>query len=94
VDRRRGLPIGGGHAIPGGGYDTAAGIKFITRGQHAEFAGSSRNGAVNGTPLVEEARVVIWPEHLGSTAFEHGIDQAQPAAGHQEPTGQQLVMPQ
>jgi len=89
-----GSPVDGGHAILGGGYDTTAGIKFITWAQETEFASSFWNGVVQGTPLVQEAWVVIWPEHLGTTAFEQGIDQAQLAADYQALTGQQLVIPQ
>jgi hypothetical protein len=89
-----GSPIDGGHAILGGGYDTTGDVKFITWAQETEFAGSFWNGVVNGTPLVEEAWVVIWPEHLGTTAFEQGVDEAQLAADYQALTGQQLVIPQ
>lgn len=87
-----GSPIDGGHAIVGGGY-TAADVKFITWAQETEFAPSFWNGVVQGAPLVEEAWVVIWPEHLGTTAFEQGVDQAKLAADYQALTGDQLVMP-
>jgi hypothetical protein len=90
----KGSPIDGGHAILGGGYDTASDVKFITWAKETEFAGSFWNGVVHHTPLVEEAWVVIWPEHLGTTAFEQGVDQAQLAADYQALTGQQLVIPQ
>ena len=88
-----GSPIDGGHAILGGGY-TFSDIKFITWAKETEFAKSFWNGVVQGTPLVEEAWVVIWPEHLGTMAFEQGIDQAQLAADYQALTGQPLVLPQ
>ena len=86
-----GSPIDGGHAILGGGY-TSRDVKFITWATETEFARSFWNGAVQGTPLVEEAWVVIWPEHLGTMAFEQGVDQAQLAADYQALTGQQLVI--
>jgi hypothetical protein len=89
-----GSPIDGGHAILGGGYDTASDVEFITWAQETEFAKSFWNGVVNHSPLVEEAWVVIWPENLGTTAFEQGVDQAQLVADYQALTGQQLVIPQ
>jgi len=89
-----GSPLDGGHAILGGGYDTASDVKFITWAQETEFASSFWNGEVHRTPLVEEAWVVIWPEHLGTAAFEAGVDRAQLATDYQALTGQQLVIPQ
>jgi hypothetical protein len=88
-----GSAIEGGHAILGGGYDTDD-VKFITWAQETEFAGSFWNGVVQGTPLVEESWVVIWPEHLGTTEFEQGVDQAQLAADYLALTGSELVLPQ
>ncbi len=85
-------PIDGGHAILGGGY-TAEDIKFITWAQETEFAKSFWDGTIQGNPLVEEAWVVIWPEHLGTTAFEHGVDQAQLAADYMALTGDNLEFP-
>ena len=89
----KGSPIDGGHAILGGGYTTSD-IKFITWAKEAEFAKSFWNGVVQGSPLVEEAWVVIWPEHLGTTGFEQGIDQAKLAADYQALTGQPLSLGQ
>ena len=86
-----GSSIEGGHAILGGGYDT--GIKFITWAQETEFMPSFWNGVVQGNPLVEEAWVAIWPEHLGTTGFEQGVDQSQLAADYLALTGEQLVLP-
>jgi len=88
-----GSPVEGGHAILGGGYTTAD-VKFITWAKETEFARSFWDGVVQGTPLVEEAWAVIWPENLGTSAFEQGVDQAQLAAAYQALTGSQLVMPQ
>jgi hypothetical protein len=87
-----GSPIEGGHAILGGGYTTAD-VRFITWAQETEFAHSFWNGVVQGNPLVEEAWVVIWPEHLGTRAFEQGVDLAQLAADYQALTGQPLALP-
>jgi hypothetical protein len=36
---------------------------------------------------------VIWPEHLGTTEFEQGINLQQLAADYQAITGQTLVIP-
>jgi hypothetical protein len=88
-----GSAIDGGHAILGGGY-TKADIKFITWAKETEFARSFWHGVVQGAPLVEEAWVVIWPEHLATTAFEQGVDQAQLAADYQALTETQLVLSQ
>ena len=88
-----GSPIDGGHAILGGGYTTAD-VMFITWARETEFARSFWNGVVQGNPLVEEAWVVIWPEHLGTRAFEQGVDRAQLAADYQALTGQPLALPQ
>ena len=89
-----GFPIDGGHAILGGGYTAAADVKFITWAKETEFARAFWDGVVQGTPLVQEAWVVICPENLGTRAFEQGVDQAQLAADYQALTGSQLVMPQ
>ena len=88
-----GSPIDGGHAILGGGYTTAD-VKCITWAKETEFARSFWNGVVQGARLVEDAWVVIWPEYLGTTAFEQGVDQAQLAADYQALTRDQLVLPQ
>ena len=86
-----GSPIDGGHAILGGGYTTAD-VKFITWAKETKFAKSFWNGVVQGQPLVQEAWVVIWPEHLGTKAFQQGVDQAALAADYQALTGSPLVL--
>jgi hypothetical protein len=86
-----GSPIDGGHAILGGGYTPD--VKFITWAQETQFAPSFWNGSVQGAPLVEEAWVVIWPEHLGSEAFLRGVNLAQLAADYLALTGQVLSLP-
>jgi hypothetical protein len=43
--------------------------------------------------LVEEAWIVIWPEHLGTKEFEQGVDLAQLQADYQALTGSPLVLP-
>jgi hypothetical protein len=86
-----GASIEGGHAILGGGYSTD--IKFITWAKETEFAPSFWDGSVNGTPLVEESWVAIWPEHLGTKGFEEGIDRAELAAAYKSLTGSTLTLP-
>jgi len=87
----RNSQVDGGHAILGGGYTPD--IKFITWGKETEFAPSFWKGSVQGQPLVEEAWVVIWPEHLGSKAFLDGIDLPQLESDYQTLTGSPLVLP-
>ena len=87
----RGSKIDGGHAILGGGY--VPDVTFITWGQETKFAPSFWNGSVSGTPLVEEAWVVIWPEHLGSAEFLQGVDLTQLAADYLALTGNTLALP-
>ena len=86
-----GSKIDGGHAILGGGY--VPDVKFITWAQETAFAPSFWKGSAQGTPLVEEAWVVVWPEHLGSTEFLQGVDLTQLAADYQAVTGNPLVLP-
>lgn len=85
-----GSSIDGGHAVLSGGYKD--GVKFITWAQETRFASSFWDGVVQGTPLVEETWVAIWPEHLGTKEFEEGIDQAQLAADYQALTGGPLTL--
>jgi hypothetical protein len=85
-----GSAIDGGHAILGGGYHPD--VTFITWAKETKFAPSFWNGIVKGQPLVEEAWVVVWPEHLGTKAFEQGVNQAQLAADYQALTGGSLTL--
>ena len=68
------------------------GVKFITWAQETRLASSFWNGVVQGSPLVSEAWVAIWPEQLGTAEFEQGVDQAQPAADYLALNGQQLAL--
>jgi hypothetical protein len=83
--------IDGGHAILGGGYRTD--INFITWAKETKFAPSFWNGVVQGSPLVEEAWAVIWPEHLGTKSFEQGVNLSQLEADYRAVTGSALVLP-
>jgi hypothetical protein len=90
-----GAKVDGGHAILGGGYDPR--VKFITWGTETEFDDSFWDGVItyNGqqVSLVEEAWVVIWPEHLGNKEFMAGIDVQGLADAYKQLTGKTLDVP-
>ena len=74
----------GGHAILAGRYTssaTGADVAVIT---WAEIVGMTDRF---WSHQVEEAWIVIWPEHLGSTAFQQGIDLATLAQDYTALTG-------
>jgi len=83
-------PVEGGHSVITGGYGApGAGPlggdeKFITWAQETSFTDSFW---VNS---VEEAWVVLWPEHLGTKEFLEGVDQAKLAADFEAITGRPL----
>lgn len=95
----RGAEIDGGHAVIGGGYVPESGrhkgtdITFVTWGKETKFAPSFWNGSAHGRRLVEEAWVVVWPEHLGSQQFLAGVDLDQLKADYHELTGDVLTLP-
>jgi hypothetical protein len=72
--------IEGGHSVNGVGYDPDD-IDFITWAAETKWDNSFEE------ELVEEAWIVIWPEHLGTKAFLEGIDQTQLAADYHALTG-------
>ena len=82
----------GGHSIITGGYlpgggPLAGGRQFVTWAQETSFTDAFWTGQV------EECWAVIWPEHLGTDAFEAGVDGAALAAAYQQVTGKPLVIP-
>lgn len=81
-----GSPLAGGHAIDSGGYETSAAhdVKIVTWAQVVAFTDAFVSN------LVEEAWVVIWPEHLGSKQFLAGIDLNALAAAYLDITGRPL----
>jgi hypothetical protein len=79
-------PVDGGHSITGVGYDPTH-YKFVTWAQETEWTEAFR------THQVEEAWVVIWPEHIGTKEFEAGIDVDQLAADYELITGRPLLIP-
>jgi len=84
-----GSPVDGGHSVISGGYSgqAASDVKFVTWAKETSFTDAFWSS------LVEEAWVVIWPEHLGTTEFEAGIDLSQLAADYQDITGNVLPIP-
>ena len=79
-DYASGSPDDGGHSITGVGYNPDY-WKFVTWARETQWTENFRRHQV------EEAWVVIWPEHLGSRQFEEGIDQAALAAAYEGITG-------
>jgi hypothetical protein len=79
-------PTEGGHSVTGIGY-TPKDYNFVTWGKATEWTESVRR------KLVEEAWIVIWPEHLGTTQFQEGVDLDQLASDYQAITGQKLEIP-
>lgn len=87
--------LDGGHSVLTGGYglnsmDSGAlggDEKFITWAEETSFTDSFWSHAV------EEAWACIWPEQLGTRAFEEGIDKGALASAYQQITGQTLVIP-
>jgi hypothetical protein len=79
--------VDGGHSVVTGGYGApGAGSvggdeRFITWAQETSFTDQFWEHEA------EEAWVVIWPEHLASTAFLAGVDLVQLAADFTEITG-------
>jgi hypothetical protein len=86
-------PVDGGHSVITGGYGTpGAGPlggdeRFITWAAETSFTDAYWANEV------EEAWVVVWPEHLGTREFLEGINLAALAADYQAVTGQALPLP-
>lgn len=79
-------PIDGGHSVTGVGYDPTD-YRFVTWAAETQWTEAFRQHQV------EEAWVVVWPEHLGSKEFMQGIDLAALATDYQEITGKVLPLP-
>jgi hypothetical protein len=82
-----GSPEWGGHAIIQGGYGASTGIV----GSWGEILDYDDAFA---TYQVEEAWVVIWPEHVGTAAFQLGVDTAALKADYRALTGRELDLSQ
>jgi hypothetical protein len=80
-------PLDGGHSVITGGYGAPGNgplggdERFITWAAETSFTDRFWSNCV------EEAWVVVWPEHLGSQEFLAGVDLQQLAADYQEITG-------
>ncbi|MCM3884170.1 hypothetical protein [Frankia sp. R82] len=70
----------GGHAVLAGAY-RAGRDDVITWAERVSTTAAFRRRQL------QEAWVVIWPEHLGSAVFQAGVDLAALAADYQELTG-------
>lgn len=89
-DYQPGSSVDGGHSIVTGGYDgdgVGGDEKFITWAQETSFTDSFWSHAV------EEAWVVIWPEHFTTAQFQEGIDVSKLASAYQALTGRTLPVP-
>jgi hypothetical protein len=86
-------PVDGGHSVITGGYGTpGAGPlggdeRFITWAAETSFTDAFWANSV------DEAFVVIWPEHLGSREFLEGVNLDALAADYQAITGRALPLP-
>lgn len=74
----------GGHAVCAGRYSSATSGDDVDVITWAEVVGTTDSF---WSHQVQEAWVVIWPEHLTTSAFIAGIDQAQLAADYEALTG-------
>lgn len=82
--------LDGGHSIVTGGYDgdgVGGDERFITWAAETSFTDAFWSHAV------EEAWVVIWPEHFTTAQFQQGIDVNKLAAAYQALTGKVLPVP-
>lgn len=83
--------VDGGHSVISGGYDgdnTGGDERFITWGKETSFTDTF------WSHLVEEAWVVIWPEHFAQKSFLAGINIAILAADYNALTGKDLPIPE
>lgn len=83
-------PVEGGHSIITGGYGNpgqgplGGDERFITWAAETSFTDQF------WANCVQQAWVVVWPEHLSDKAFLEGVDQAQFAADWKAITGKEL----
>lgn len=87
-----GSAVDGGHSVITGGYGTGAGPlggdeRFVTWAAETSFTDGFWGREV------EEAWVVVWPEHLGSQAFLAGVDQTALAADYMAIAGRPFPAP-
>jgi hypothetical protein len=82
-------PFDGGHSVVTGGYGAGSGTlggdeRFITWAEETSFTDRYWDHQV------EEAWVVIWPEHLTTKGFLEGVDQTKLASSYKELTGREF----
>ncbi len=84
-----GSPLDGGHSVVSGGYNGTVGndVRFVTWGQETGFTDNFWKHQV------EEAWVVIWPEHLTTEQFQAGVDANALAVFYKDLTGRDLPIP-
>jgi hypothetical protein len=83
-----GSAVDGGHAVVGVGYPELSGaVRFVTWAEETSWTDAF------DASQVEEAWVVIWPEHLTSAAFLAGVNVEQLAADYLALTGSALDVP-
>jgi hypothetical protein len=83
-------PNEGGHSVIGGGYDTdliGGDVKFETWTEVTSFTDEF------WAHQVDEAWVVIWPEHLENKFFTEHVDMQGLKDGYRELTGRDLPIP-
>jgi hypothetical protein len=82
-------PVDGGHSVMASGYlgQAANDVRFVTWGVETAFTDDF------WSHQVEEAWVVVWPEHLGTQQFAAGIDTAALAGAYYAVTGRTLPAP-
>ena len=89
-DYKKNSPDWGGHAVVAGSFTSAShgpDVYVISWGQPVGVTDAFWQHQV------EEAWVLIWPEHTSTTQFMQGIDRAALAADYQELTGRTLPIP-
>jgi hypothetical protein len=87
-------PVVGGHSIVTGGYGAAAANADPALGGDEKFETWAEESSFTDqfwSKEVDEAWVVVWPEHLSSRAFLEGVNQAGLAAAYRAITGRPLV---
>lgn len=80
----------GGHAVLAGRYTSATAGPDVGVVTWAEVVDTTDRF---WTHQVEEAWVVVWPEHLGTAAFQEGVDLTAFANAYRSLTGRVLPLP-
>lgn len=81
----------GGHAVLAGGYTPD--VRIVTWAQEAALTQTFWYGSAGGYRLVNQAWLVVWPEHLGTRAFQSGVDLSALRADYRALTGRTLALP-